>query len=188
MKHRQTKIIWQRLIAALLISGVMPFLGVARNQGGQKVPAGFNYPQSQETVQVDAAIKSRSLSGVVTDPGGSVASRVLVERVRPGWGKRISAIFSDSQGRFAFAGVGSGTHFLRISKPGFNTMLLKVRVRAKAKSTLRIDLKLSNWPKALTRIRTLIKLSFSTRQTASVLFLKFAYKIGRRWQESRRPW
>ena len=144
MKHRQTKIIWQRLIAALLISGVMPFLGVARNQGGQKVPAGFNYPQSQETVQVDAAIKSRSLSGVVTDPGGSVASRVLVERVRPGWGKRISAIFSDSQGRFAFAGVGSGTHFLRISKPGFNTMLLKVRVRAKAKSTLRIDLKLSN--------------------------------------------
>jgi len=144
MKHSQIKTIWRRLIAALLISGVIPFLSVARNQCGQKVPANFNYPQSQETIQVDAEIKSRSLSGVVTDPSGSVASRVLVERVRPGWGKRISAIFSDTDGRFAFAGVGPGTHFLRISKPGFNTMLLKVRVSAKAKSTLRIDLKLSN--------------------------------------------
>ena len=144
MKHPQIKTIWRRLIAGLLISGVVPFLGVARNQCGQKVPAGFKYPQSQETIQVDAEIKSRSLSGVVTDPSGAVASQVLVEKVRPGCGKRISAVFSDTDGHFAFAGAGPGTHFLRISKPGFNTMLLKVKVSAKAKSTLRIDLKLSN--------------------------------------------
>jgi len=76
----------RRLIAALLISGLLPFLGVAReSQCGQKVPDTFNYPQSQETIQVDAEIKSRSLSGVVTDPSGAVASQVLVERVRPGW-------------------------------------------------------------------------------------------------------
>jgi len=132
-----------QLMAALLI-GLLPFFGLARNQCGQRVPASFNYPQSQETIQVDAEIKSRSLSGVVTDPSGAGASKVLVERVRPGWGKRISAVFSDTDGHFAFAGVGSGTHFLRVSKPGFNTMLLKVRVSAKTKSTLRIDLKLSH--------------------------------------------
>ena len=113
MKHSQTNTLWHRLIAALLISCVVPFLSVARNQCGQKVPSGFNYPQSQETIQVDAEIKSRSLSGVVTDPSGAGASKVLVERVRPGWGKRISAIFSNADGHFAFAGVGSGTHFLR---------------------------------------------------------------------------
>lgn len=144
MKHLQINTPWRRLIAALLIGVVVPFLSVARNQCGQKVPSGFNYPQSQETIQVDAEIKSRSLSGVVTDPSGAAASRVLVEKVRPGWRKRISAVFTDTEGHFAFAGAGPGTHFLRVSKPGFNTMLLKVKVSAKAKSTLQIDLKLSN--------------------------------------------
>jgi hypothetical protein len=144
MKHSNMNTTWRRLMAGLLISVVVPFLGVARNQGRQKVPAGFNYPQSQETIQVEAEIKSRSLSGLVTDPSGAVASRVLLEKVRPGWGKRISAVFSDTDGHFGFAGAGPGTHFLRVSKPGFNTMLLKVKVSAKARSTLRIDLKLSN--------------------------------------------
>jgi hypothetical protein len=74
MKHTQINTLWRRLIVALLISGVMPFLSVARNQYGKKVPSGFNYPQSQETIQVDAEIKSRSLSGVVTDPSGAGAS------------------------------------------------------------------------------------------------------------------
>src|SRR6266481_5212024 len=120
MKHSQIKTIWQRLIAALLIGGAIPFLGVARNQCGQKVPAGFNYPQSEETIQVDAEIKSRSLSGVVTDPNGAAASQVLVERVRPGWGKRINSVISDSTGHFAFTGVSPGTYFLKVSKPGFN--------------------------------------------------------------------
>lgn len=144
MKHSQIKTIW-RLIAGLLISGAaVPFLGLARNQYGQKVPAGFNYPQAQETIKVEVEIESRSLSGLVTDPSGAAASRVLVEKVRPGWRKRISAVFTDTEGHFAFAGVGPGTHFLRVSKPGFNTMLLKVKVSTKAKSTLQIDLKLSN--------------------------------------------
>ncbi|HET6975854.1 MAG TPA: carboxypeptidase-like regulatory domain-containing protein [Pyrinomonadaceae bacterium] len=144
MKHSQIKTIWRRLIAALLISGVVPFLGLARNQLGQKVPTGFNYPQAQETIQVEAEIESRSLSGLVTDPSGAAASRVLVEKVRPGWRKRTNAVFSDTEGHFAFAGAGPGTHFLRISKPGFNTILLKVKVTAKAKTTLQIDLHPSN--------------------------------------------
>ena len=135
----------RRLMAATVISVLLPVVNVAReSQYGQKVPDTFNYPQSQETIQLDAEIKSRSLSGVVTDPGGAAASKILVERVRPGWGKRVSAVLSDSTRHFAFAGARPGTHFLRVSKPGFNTMLLKVRVSAKARSPLRIELKLSN--------------------------------------------
>src|SRR5712692_3436530 len=104
----------RRLIAAVLISGLLPLLGVAReSQCGQKLPDAFKYQQSQETIQVDAEIKSRSLSGVVTDPSGSVASQVLVEKVRPGWGKRIAAVLTDSNGHFAFAGTTRGTYFLR---------------------------------------------------------------------------
>ena len=133
----------RQLVAAALI-GVLPLLGVARHQREQKVPVAFSYPQSQETIQIDREIESRSLSGIVTDPSGAMASKVLVERVRSGWGKRISAVFSNEDGHFAFDGVHSGIHYLRVSKPGFNTMLLKIRVNAKIKSTLRIDLHLSN--------------------------------------------
>ena len=142
MKYSKTNYRWRRLMIALLIWSVAPFLSVAGKQT-QKVSPGFSYPESQETIKVDAEIKSRSLSGRVIDPGGASASKVLVERLRPGWGKRISAVFSNADGRFSFS-VGSGTHYLRVSKPGFNTMLLKVTVGAKAKSNLRIDLKPSN--------------------------------------------
>ena len=133
-----------RLLTVALMIGLLPFISVARKQSGQKVPADFAYPPSQETVQIDAGIKSRSLSGVVVDPSGAATSKVLVERLEPGWGKRIGAVFSDTDGRFTFPGLRSGTHFLRVSMPGFNTMLLKVKVTAKTRSTLRIDLHVSN--------------------------------------------
>lgn len=132
-----------RLIGVLLIGVLVPCIVVGRDQSGQKVPSGFRYPPSHETIKVEAEIESRSLSGVVTDPRGVGASRVLVERVEAGWGKRISAVLSNRDGRFAFP-IRSGTHFLRVSKPGFNTMLLKVRVSRKTKSLLHVELQLSN--------------------------------------------
>ena len=135
--------ITRQLIAMLLIC-VLPLIGVARNQCAQKVPANFKYRQSQETIQLDDEIESRSLSGMVTDPTGAGAAEVLVERVRRGWGKRISAVSSNKNGEFTFPAVRSGTHFLRVSKPGFNTMLLKIRVNAKTESTLRVELQLSH--------------------------------------------
>jgi hypothetical protein len=134
-----------RLLTGMLMVVMAPFLGVAGEiQRGQKVPDTFSYPESQEIIQVDAEIRSRSLSGVVRDPGGAVASKVLVERVRSGWGKRIGAVLSDAKGRFTFSAVTPGTYFLRVSKPGFNTLLLTVRVSTKARSTLRIELQLSH--------------------------------------------
>ena len=84
MKYRQINTLWRRLTATLLIGGVAPFLSMAHSQ--QKAPDGFKYPQSQETIQLDVEIQSRSLSGVVANPNGAGASKVLVERVRPGWG------------------------------------------------------------------------------------------------------
>lgn len=135
----------RRLIAALLISGFLPMLGMGcESESGQRVSDTFKYPQSQETIRVDAEIRSRSLSGVVVDPSGSKAPKVLVERVAPGWGKRITAVLTDSKGQFAFARTIPGTYFLRFSKSGFNTMLLKVKVSPKLGSKLLVELKLSH--------------------------------------------
>lgn len=134
-----------RLISALVIAGFLPMLGMGcESESGQRVPDSFDYPQSQETIRVDTEMRSRALSGVVVDPSGSKASKVLVERVAPGWGKRITAVLTDSKGQFAFVRITPGTHFLRFSKPGFNTMLLKVKVSPKLRSRLLIELKLSH--------------------------------------------
>jgi hypothetical protein len=108
------------------------------------VPEGFNYPESPQIIQVDKVIKSKSMSGTIIDPSGAAISDVLVERLEDNWGKRIEAILTDSKGYFAFIGSKSGLYFLKISKPGFDSMLLKVEViNRKMGSRLKIELKLS---------------------------------------------
>src|SRR5688500_20118274 len=119
MKYSKTNYRWRRLMIALLIWSVAPFLSVAGKQT-QKVSPRFSYPESQETIKVDAEIKSRSLSGRVIDPGGATPSKVLAERLTPGWRKRTTALFGNSDGRFS-SSVGSGTHYLSDSKPAYNT-------------------------------------------------------------------
>jgi len=138
MKH--SGLVTATLVSVLL---VVPVLTTA-SSGEQKVPATFRYPESQETIQLDGELKSNALTGLVVDPNGAVTSKALVERVHAGWGKRIEGVLTNSKGRFSFPGLGPGIYFLRISKPGFNTILLKVRVSTKAKSTVRVALQLSN--------------------------------------------
>jgi len=116
----------------------------AQAQEKQKVPENFNYPASPQIIQVNKVIKSKSMSGIVTDPSGAAASDVLVEKLEGNWGKRVEAILTDSKGYFAFTKNTPGIYFLKLSKPGFDSMLLKVEVTTKkASSRLRIGLRLS---------------------------------------------
>src|SRR5262245_37551526 len=116
----------------------------AQAQEKQRVPEDFNYPESPQIIQVDKVIKSKSLSGIITDSVGAAVSDVLVEKLEDNWGKRVEAILTDSKGYFAFIGAKPGLYFLKISKPGFDSMLLKVEVTTrKASSRLKIALALS---------------------------------------------
>jgi hypothetical protein len=118
--------------------------GSKKSEQQQRVPADFVYPSSQETLQIDAVIKSKSLSGIVTDPNGAPLPKVLVERVNKNWGERIEAILTDSEGQFVFEPSRAGIHFVRLSKPGFTPMLLRVNVNQKARANLSIVLPLGH--------------------------------------------
>jgi protocatechuate 3,4-dioxygenase beta subunit len=116
----------------------------AQAQEKQRVPENFNYPESPQIIKVDKVIKSKSMSGTITDPNGAVVSDVLVEKLEDNWGKRVEAVLTDSKGYFTFTNVVPGIYFLKLSKPGFDSMLLKVEVTTKkASSKLKIGLRLS---------------------------------------------
>jgi hypothetical protein len=117
----------------------------AQAQEKQRVPDSFNYPESPDIIKIDVIIKSKSLSGSITDPGGGALSDVLIEQLEDNWGKRVAAIFTDAKGRFEFTRITPGIYFLKISKPGFNSMLFKIEVTTKkASSKLKFSLKFSN--------------------------------------------
>jgi hypothetical protein len=126
-------------IAAWIIQVIL--LISVQAQEKQKVPEDFSYPPSPQIIQINKAMRSNSLSGVITDPSGSATSEVLVEILESNWGNRIEAILTDSEGVFAFTKNAPGVYFLRLSKPGFDSMLLKVQV-AKKKAGLRLRVKL----------------------------------------------
>src|SRR6266536_5782031 len=65
------------------------------------VPRGFSFPEGSQTVQIEANVGA--LSGIVTDPNGGPLPDVLVERVTPTWTNRLTAVFTDSRGRFHLA-------------------------------------------------------------------------------------
>jgi hypothetical protein len=109
----------------------------------QRVPEDFNYPESPETVQDEIPYEAKSLAGKISDPTGAGLGKALVELLSSGWKKRIDATFTDSEGSFSFSRYSGKTHFLRISKPGFNTLLIKVDIKENLKTTLSIKLGVS---------------------------------------------
>src|SRR5262245_21090545 len=129
-------------VIALIIHAL--FLLPTQAQEKQRAPENFSYPPSAEIVQINKVVKSKSLSGAITDPSGAAASDVLVEKLEDNWGKRVEAILTDSKGYFAFTESAPGIYFLKLSKPGFDSTLLKVEVTTKkANSKLKIKLRLS---------------------------------------------
>ena len=106
----------------------------------RKVPKDFSYPEASEIVQVD--LTSRSLGGVVRVPNGEDLADALVERVSSDWKNRLDATFTDSEGRFKLSSLPDGNYFLRVSKSGFCTLRIKLRLKRKAKSEMDLELPL----------------------------------------------
>lgn len=112
---------------------------IVRSQA-PKVPKGFSYPEARETVKVNQSNSIRVLAGRVADSNNAPIEKVLVERLSHGWGKRFGAIFTDLNGSFYFPGRFEKTQYLRLSKPGFDTLLIRVRVNGRSKRKLTLSL------------------------------------------------
>jgi hypothetical protein len=107
------------------------------------VPPGFAYPESPIKVELKDPIRTKLLGGTITDADGFLLSDVLVERVGEDWATRLDAGFTDSDGVFRLAKVLTGTHFLKLSKPGYDTLLVRVVTTKKARHRLKLRLNFS---------------------------------------------
>lgn len=102
----------------------------------------FHYPESSEIVEIATPLNSRALSGKIIDPTGCGISSALIEIVDSDWKNPKNAILTNSRGRFNFQDITLGKYFLKISKPGFKTLLVKVIIKRSSKSLLKISLPL----------------------------------------------
>ena len=129
-------------IVVLLLLGSGASLFAEGHLQQRSVPKDFSYPKASQTVSVEIPISARSVAGVVRVPNGEGLADALVERVNVDWKKCLDATFTDSEGRFDLCSLPDGKYFLKVSKSGFSTLRIKVKVKRKAKSLLDLELPL----------------------------------------------
>ena len=74
---------------------------------------------AQNTVTTPAVAASQTLSGVVMDPAGAVVPNVSVTLVNADTRATVSAITTDSVGRYNFQNIVVGTYSVMVGAPGF---------------------------------------------------------------------
>jgi len=122
------------LIFVVVLIGSQSAPVSASQESGKEVPKGFSYPESPKTTELKNPIRTTSLSGTVADAAGFPIPRILVELVSRDWKRRLAAIFTDSEGTFAFATARKGKHYLKLSGPGFDSLMVRVIATKKAKA------------------------------------------------------
>jgi hypothetical protein len=95
------------------------------------------------TIEPAGEIDSQVLAGRVVDGAGAPIPEVLLERLSAD-GKRVEAVFTNSNGRFVMKQRDPWVYAVRVSKPGFDTLLLKVRVSKNGKRELALTLPASH--------------------------------------------
>jgi len=134
------------LILALILSGYQLREGHTAATGGKSqrpVPPGFAYPESPNSVELRPTMRAKLLVGAVTDADGFPIADVLVERTGAEWRARLDAAFTNSEGVFRLRRAPTGTHLLKLSKPGYDTLLVRVLVTTRAKHRLKLRLSFS---------------------------------------------
>ncbi len=89
----------------------------------------FTYPDAPEIVEYREVQTSKSLSGIVRDLQRGTIAAVLVEVLSEPSATRVDAVLSDKNGKFSLRPrSGNDVFLLRFSKPGFNTVVIHVKL------------------------------------------------------------
>jgi hypothetical protein len=90
--------------------------------------------QGNQSVEIEKPFESRTLGGIIQIPrNGGPISGVEVAECSPGWKGVLSSTVSDANGRFLLREAKPGMHYLRLTAPGFNLTLLRVRVKRRSR-------------------------------------------------------
>ena len=95
--------------------------------------AGNILAQGVSEIQIARVFRASSLSGVVKFGEGEGVPGALVEECTSNWVKPVASTRTDENGNFKLPTVNRGSiHYLRISREGANTLLVKVKITPRA--------------------------------------------------------
>jgi len=97
-----------------------------------------------ETVQLPDQ-RSKTLSGIVTDPGGGTIRNARVVEVTSDWRTEVRSTTTDAYGRWALELTpGKTLYYIRLVGPiGFNQVWFRVRIDARHGGALQVALPVS---------------------------------------------
>jgi hypothetical protein len=100
------------------------------------------HPQAQVVlITFDHPFQAQKLAGVVLDSSGESVMGVLIEDCDSTFKHARKSAWTDESGRFAFRRSRAGTtHFLRVSRDGFDPMQMTVQLKTGADTELTIRL------------------------------------------------
>jgi hypothetical protein len=91
------------------------------------------------TLEQTGEIEAQVLAGKILDAAQKPISGVLVEQLSTD-GKRVEAVVTDAKGRFVMKPRTPWVYVVRASKPGFDSLLVKVRISKYGKRELALTL------------------------------------------------
>jgi len=92
-------------------------------------------------ITFDHPFQAQKLAGVALDPSGTSVMGVLIEDCDPTFKRVRKSAWTDEDGRFAFRrGRAGTTHYLRVSRDGFDPMRMIVQIKPGASAELAVQL------------------------------------------------
>lgn len=131
----KTEFEWERLLGRLAraIGLSLLLLAVSPHSQAQLVLITF-----------DHSFQAQKLAGVVLDQSGASVMGVLIEDCDPTFKRVRKSAWTDENGRFAFRRGRTGTtHYLRVSRGGFDPMRMIVQLKPGAGTELTIQLQIA---------------------------------------------
>jgi hypothetical protein len=109
------------------------------------LPAISPHPQAQlMLITFDHPFEAQKLAGVAVDPSGASVMGVLIEDCDPTFKKVRRSAWTDEDGHFALRRGRTGTtHYLRVSRDGFDPMQMIVQLKPSASAELTIQLQIA---------------------------------------------
>ena len=99
---------------------------------------------SQYSIEIEKVQLARSLGAVVHDATGSPIPGVLVEELSSDWKKSLRSTQTDTTGGFTLAPVkGRSVYYLQLSKYGFNSLRVRVKLDPKHGTNLQLKMEIA---------------------------------------------
>jgi hypothetical protein len=99
------------------------------------------FAQGYALITIERPFQAQNLGGVVIDPTGTPVEGVTVKECDASFTSVLASTWTDKEGHFVFPKAKRGsTHYLSLSKDGFNPMHIAVHLRHLAHAGVRIHL------------------------------------------------